>query len=470
MGRTLRVGNAAGFWGDQPDAPRDLVRAGKLDYLTLEYLAELTLSILAYQKSKNPDSGFVTEVPRVIESIADSLRDQSNLRVVTNGGGMNPQAAAKATSQVLVDQSLGDLKVGCAFGDDLMPSLDDLMAKGETFTNLETGRPLSDVRDRVVSANAYLGAAGIVRSLEEGARIVLTGRVADASLIVGPALFEFGWDWNDWERLARATVAGHLIECGAQSTGGIFSLWDPALIDLANVGYPIAELHEDGNCVITKPLGTGGVVTTRSVAEQLVYEIGDPRHYLTPDVDADFADVELEQVDVDRVAVTNGKGQVAPETLKVSLAYKDGFMVSGTLVIVGRDAVSKAEHTAELIRKRMNRAGIELDRYGYEVIGSGDTIGRVCGEHAQPWDVMLRITARDQHRETLERFVREFAPMVTSGPPGVTGYTGTRPRPHPVFSYWPTTVSRENVSVEHRVATAAQWCESSGLNAEVNHE
>jgi hypothetical protein len=331
--KSIRVGNGAGFWGDNLDAPRRLCEAGRLDYLTLEYLAELTMSILAHQKSRDPSAGWVTDFGEVVGSLVPSLWAQPALKIVTNAGGMNPQGCAAAIARCLVQQGLADIVIGAVSGDDLFPRLDELSRGGESFAHFETGQPIDSIRDRIVSANAYLGAGGIVEALAGGARIVVTGRVADASLTLGPAVHELGWAWRDgdrrhwaqrdWDRLAAATVAGHLIECGAQCTGGMFSAWRPE-ISLSDVVYPIAEISDDGRVVITKPPNSGGTVNVETVAEQLVYEIGDPAHYLTPDVDTDFSHVRLSQVGTDRVEVSHAKGAPPPETLKVSLAYQAG--------------------------------------------------------------------------------------------------------------------------------------------------
>ncbi len=462
--KTIRIGNAAGFWGDNTDAPRRLAESGSLDYLTLEYLAELTLSILAHLKSKNPDAGFVTECPNVVRSLVPSFKTQTNLRLVTNGGGMNPVGCAKAVAAVLAGEGLGHIKVAACSGDDVFAGMPDHIAAGEPFTHFETGEDLvSDGSPKVniASANAYLGAAGIVEALAAGAQIVLTGRIADASLVTGPAMHEFGWDWDDWEKLGGATVAGHLIECGAQSTGGIYSRWSEQL-DLSNVGYPIAEMNEDGTCVITKPVGTGGVVNTETVAEQLIYEIGDPRRYMTPDVVADFSNVTLQQQGDDRVFVSNGTGTAAPETYKVSMAYKDGYAGSGMIVVAGPNAIAKAKQSGELIRQRVREAGFELAHYNYELLGAGGSLDGMNLGTGEPWEVVLRVAARDPNRAAIDRMLRELAPLVTSGPPGVTGYTGARSKSHPVLAYWPSTVHRDRLSHEVQTRTAADWIRVSG--------
>lgn len=454
--KTIRVGNGAGFWGDNLDAPRLLCEGGKLDYLTLEYLAELTMSILAHQKSRDPGAGWVTDFGDVIRSLVRELRAQPGLKIVTNAGGMNPQGCAVAVSRILAEAGLRDVSVAAVGGDDLLPRLGELARAGESFPHFETGEAIDAIRDRIVSANVYLGAAGIVEALGRQARIVVTGRVADASLTLGPAIHEFGWDWQDWSRLAAATVAGHLIECGAQCTGGMFSEWTPA-VSLADVGYPIAEISADGRVVITKPENSGGVVSVESVGEQLLYEIGDPAHYLTPDVDTDFSRVRLSPEGPDRVEVGHARGSPPPETLKVSIAYQDGFIASSTLVICGRHAETTARAAGAMILERVRRAGVKLARTQVEILGAGDTAPDIVAPEASPWDVVLRVSAADPSRQALERFAREFAPLVTAGPPGVTGYVGGRTKPRPVLAYWPTTVSRSRVRAEVTVRSSKEW-------------
>ena len=464
--RSIRVGNGAGFWGDNLDAPRLLAEKGAIDYLTLEFLAELTLSILAHQRSRDPKAGFVADFLTIVESLVPRLKAQPKLKIVTNAGGMNPQECARQIGAILASAGLGSVRVAAVSGDDLLPRLDQLLADGEPLANLDTGQPPGDVRSKIASANVYLGAWGIVAALKEGARVVITGRVADASLTVGPAVHEFGWSWSDWNRLGSATVAGHLIECGAQVTGGMFSGWQPEL-SLDNLGYPITEISENGTFAITKPAGTGGAVTTETVAEQLVYEIGDPAHYLTPDVDADFSQVRLAQAGADRVEVTGARGHPAPQQLKVSMAYRDGYMAAGTLVVCGESAAAKARAAGELILSRLRAAGVNLARTQIECLGTGDTLPGVWRRRDDALEVVLRVSVHDPAREAVERFVREFSPLVGSGPPGVTGYTGPRPKPYPVFAYWPTTIARERIEPVVEVQTASEWGSAGKIKDEV---
>jgi hypothetical protein len=456
---TLRIGNGAGFLGDNLDAPRLLAEAGELDYLTLEYLAELTMSVLARAREKDPSAGYARDFITVLSSLRKVLSDQPKLRIVTNAGGVNPASCAQAAARSLVQAGLGRTLVGVVSGDDLAPRLAELQAAGCPFANLDTGEPLDRERHSVVSANAYLGAEGIVRALEGGARIVITGRVADASLTVGPAFHEFRWRWEHTDRLAGASVAGHLIECGAQVTGGY--LTEGVGPDLADVGYPIVELAPTGDAVVTKPSGTGGRVDRQTVAAQLVYEIGDPAHYLTPDVDVDFTTVEIEEVGPDRVAVRGAVGGPPPESYKVSLAYRDGFMASGELLVFGRDCVPKARATAEVLLARLRRAGIELQATHVELLGAGEGVPGMATLEAnagwQPREVVLRIAARDPDRAALERFAREFAPLATSGPAGLAGYTAARGEVRPVFAYWPALVPKSLVQPRVDVRPAEEW-------------
>ncbi len=453
--KTIRIGNGAGFLGDNLDAPRRLAESGELHYLTLEYLAELTLSILARLRQRDPELGYASDFVDVLSSLQNVLRSQSKLRIITNAGGMNPISCAHAAAQLLCDAGLSSRSLGVVSGDDLRERMDQLRSSGETLINLDTGQPISQLRQPIVSANAYLGARPIADALSQGADVVITGRVADASLTLGPAAFEFGWSWTDWESLAGASVAGHLIECGAQATGGLSRDWQE--IDLANVGYPIAEIDERGGCVITKRCGTGGRVDRHTIAEQLVYEIGDPTAYITPDVVVDFTGVELNDLEPDRVQVSGAVGKPATDSYKVSLAYQDGFFASGQLLVAGRDCVEKAKACAAMILARVKLAGFELDRTHVECLGAGDGIVNVLPAPRDLREVVLRVAVADQRREAVERFTKEFAPLITSGPPGLAGYAAGRPTVRPVYAYWPTLIPKDLVSPKVEVRSARDW-------------
>ncbi len=444
----MRIGNGCGFWGDNLDAPVVLAEKGGLHYLTLEYLAELTMSILALQKQRDPAAGYASDFLDVLERLAPFLKEQPDLKIVTNAGGMNPAGCAARARSILDKAGLSDRRIGVVTGDDLMPRLDALTAGGWPFANLDTGEPLAAVRSRVVSANAYLGARPLAEALHLGASVVISGRVADASLTLGPAVHEFGWAWDDWDRLAAATVAGHLIECGAQATGGLWCNWQDAP-DLAAVGYPIAEMSEDGSFLLTKPPRTGGAVNRETVSEQLLYEVGDPAAYLTPDVVADFTTVQLSEIGRDVVRVGGAHGKPATDTYKVSIAYRDGWAANGTLVIAGPAAVDKARRCGEIILERLRRVRIEPQHSHVEVIGAGVCVPQPVA--VDPPEVVMRVAVRDDRRAVVERFSKELAPLVTSGPPGVTGYTTGRPAVREVFAYWPTLVPKAAVAAEVRL-------------------
>jgi hypothetical protein len=439
--KRVRIGNGCGFWGDNVDAPQLLAEQGRLDYLTLEYLAELTMSILALQKQRDPEAGYAGDFLDVLERLCPLFKTQPGLKIITNAGGMNPRACSARARSLLEKAGLGDRRVAVVSGDDLLPRLDALLAVGHAFTNLDTGEPLASVRSRVVSANAYLGAWPIADALGRGAAVVVTGRVADASLTLGPAVHEFGWARDDWDRLAAGTVAGHLIECGAQATGGLWCNWTE-VADLAQVGYPIAEMEANGVFRLTKPPHTGGAVNRETVAEQLLYEVGDPAAYLTPDVVADFTSVALTEEGRDVVRIDGARGKPATDSYKVSIAYRDGYTASGTLVIAGPQAVRKARLCGDIILDRLRRAGVAPQHSHVECLGAGECLPLLDPSRPDPPEVVLRVSVRDARRAVVERFTRELAPLVTSGPPGVTGYTTGRPAVREVFAYWPALVAK----------------------------
>jgi hypothetical protein len=448
--KRVRIGNGCGFWGDNLDAPILLAEHGRLDYLTLEYLAELTMSILALQKQRDPQAGYATDFLDVLERLTPILKSQPALKVVTNAGGMNPHGCAARARALLDKAGLQERVLATVAGDDLLPRIDSLHQAGCSLSNLDTTQPLDSVRSRLVSANAYLGSEPIVRALEQGASIVITGRVADACLTVAPAVYEFGWPLDDWDRLAAATVAGHLIECGAQATGGLWCNWHE-LNDLAGVGYPLVEIEADGAFTITKPAGTGGAVNRETVTEQLLYEVGDPAAYLTPDVAADFTSVSLNETARDVVRVEHARGKPATDTYKVSIAYRDGYTASGTLVLAGPEAARKARLCGEILLQRLRRAGVDPQRSHIECLGTGDCVPEVAPSNADAPEAVLRVAVHDSRRAVVERFTKEFAPLVTSGPPGVTGYTTGRPAVREVFAYWPALVPKRLVTAEVRI-------------------
>ncbi len=443
------IGNAQGFWGDSDAAPARLVsHQPDLDYLTLDYLAEVSMSILASQKERDSTAGYARDFVDAVRSLLPLWRKGSKVRVITNAGGLNPDGCARACAELLRQAGLPPMKVGIVTGDDVLQLLRE-DAGSKAFANLETQEPVGRISQSLVTANAYLGAQPIVEALRAGADLVITGRVADPSLTVAPCVAEFGWDFNDHDRIAGATVAGHLIECGTQVTGGISTDW-LTMPDPADMGFPLVEVNADGSCVVTKPRQSGGAVNERTVKEQLLYEIGDPDNYLSPDVTVSFLSLQLREEGKHRVRVSGAKGRPATSSYKVSASYHDGFWAQGTLTIFGRGAVAKARRCGEIILRRVRAAGYELQRSSVECVGAGACMPGLLDQsvEAELLETVLRVTVADPRREAVERFAQELSPLITSGPQGITGYAAGRPRVHPGFGYWPCLVDKARVKPE----------------------
>jgi hypothetical protein len=448
MARSVRIGNALGFWGDRISAAEELLAAEPdLDYLTLDFLAEVSMSILAIERSRDPNAGWPRDVVEVIRSLAPYWRDGGQCRLITNAGGLNPMACARRCQQVLAENGCLDRSIIVISGDDVLDQLRNREDDARLFANLDTGEALDSVRDRLVTANAYLGAQLIAEALAKGADIVITGRVADPSLTVAACAHFHGWKWNDWNRLAGATVAGHLIECGTQVSGGISTDW-LALPHVENIGFPIVEVADDGSAVVTKPANSGGRVSEQTVKEQLVYEIGDPGAYLSPDVSVSFLSLQVEEESPDRIRVSGATGRPAPSTYKVSATYQDGFRAQGNLTIYGANVVAKARRAGEAVLKRLRSDGVTFQESIVECLGAGACHPLGFDEQIAPQlrETVLRIAVADESREAVEQFTRELMPLVTAGPQGTTGYADGRPRVHPVFRYWPCLIERDDVS------------------------
>ena len=443
---TVRIASGQGFWGDWLEAPVRQVEGGPIDYLMMDYLAEVTMSILQKQKARNPSLGYARDVVPLLERILPRLVERG-IRVTTNAGGVNPEACAAAIVEAARRLGLGGkLKVGVVTGDDILPRLDELLAKGIPLADMDTGRLLSEIRSGVLSANAYLGAWPVVKALAEGAQVVVTGRVTDTGLTLAPLIHRFGWGAEAWDLLAAGTIAGHIIECGAQCSGGNYLAGWPAVAGLEDVGYPIVEAEPDGSFTVTKHPGTGGAVTVASVTEQLVYEMGDPREYITPDCVADFTTIHLEQGGPDRVHVSGIRGRPATEFLKVSIAYAAGFKAVGTLVYAWPDALAKAREADRVLRARMERLGLKFDEVLTEFVGYNATHGPLAGAPSPDLpEVQLRVGVRSLERAPVERFTRELAPLILNGPPSVTGFAGGRPKVEEIVAYWPALVPKREI-------------------------
>ena len=438
----IRIANGQAFWGDSLEAPIEQLRRGPIDYLTLDYLAEVTMSILQKQRSRDPRAGYARDF---VEMLARGMRDvvERGIKVVANAGGVNPEACREAVAEVARRGGFaGRLKIGVVAGDDLMTRLDELLASGIEMRNLDTGEPLEKIRPQVQSANVYFGAAPIAEALAGGAQIVITGRTTDTGLVLGPMMQAFTWARDDWNRLAAGTVAGHTVECGAQCTGGNCQVDWEQIPDFAGIGYPIVEAEPDGSFVITKHAGTGGRVTVASVKEQLLYELGDPQRYITPDCIADFTTIQLEQAGPDRVRFTGIRGLPATGTYKVSISYSAGFKAVGTLVYAWPEAYKKAQAADRVLRERLDRLGLRFDRTHTEYVGMNACHGPLSG-HPPPDipEVVLRIAVASADRRPVERFTKELAPLALNGPPTVTGLGG-RPKVEEMVAYWPALIPK----------------------------
>lgn len=440
---SLKIGNAQAFWGDSPGAAARLIQQQPdLDFLTLDYLAEVSMSILAIQREKDPRAGFARDFLEVVQSLVPFWKEGFSFKLVTNAGGLNPKGCAEACSEIM-QKAKCPLKIGFVAGDDVLTLLKN-DPQNLLFNNLESHEALQTILSSLVTANAYFGAKPIVNLLDLGADIIITGRTADPSLTVAPCVWHYKWAWNNYNRIAGATVAGHLIECGTQVTGGISTNWLD-IPDKANIGFPFVELFEDGSFVITKPNETGGEVTEETVKEQLLYEIGDPDCYLSPDATVSFLNLSLEKEGSDRIFLQGAVGSPPPASYKVSATFRDGFKSEGILGIFGPKAVEKARLCGEIILQKVRSAGYEIERSWIECLGNLDVAPGVFSKQDLK-ECILRVCVEDSREEAIKCFTKEIAPMVTSGPQGVFGYTSGRPKIRPVFGYWPCLIEVEKVA------------------------
>ena len=447
MKQLIRIAAGQGFWGDLLEAPVRQVEEGPIDYLMLDYLAEVTMSIMQKQRARDSSAGYAKDFVPLMKRILPACVER-NIRVTANAGGVNVQGCANAVQTVARELGLGGkLRIGLVMGDDIMERLDDFLERGIELRNMDTGDPLSQVRDRIQSANVYLGAWPMVQALAQGAQVVITGRATDTGLTLAPMIYEFGWRSDDWDRLAAGTIAGHIIECGAQASGGNCQYDWRNIPNLANVGFPIAEASANGTFVITKHEGTGGRVNIPAIREQLVYEMGDPHEYITPDCVADFTTIQLEDDGTDRVRVFGIKGRPATEFLKVSISYSAGYKAVGTLVYAWPDAYEKAKAADKILRERLDRLGLRFDQILTEFVGANATHGPLGGDPPRDIaEVQLRVGVRGSDRNAVERFTKEIAPLILTGPPAVTGFAGGRPKVEEIVAYWPALIPRKEIT------------------------
>lgn len=447
MKESVRVAAGQGFWGDLLDAPVRQVEGGPIDYLMLDYLAEVTMSIMQKQKARDPNAGYAKDFIPLMRRILSTCVER-DIRVTANAGGVNVRGCANAVRDVARELGLaGKLRIGIVTGDDILTRLDEFVGRGIELRNMDTGEPLSSVLDRIQSANVYLGAWPMVDALKQDARVVITGRATDTGLTLAPLINEFGWGATDWDLLSAGTIAGHIIECGAQCSGGNCQYDWQSIPDLANVGFPIAEAKPDGTFIITKHDNTGGRVNVQSVKEQLVYEMGDPHEYITPDCVADFTTIHLDDAGPNRVRVFGVKGRPATEFLKVSISYSAGFKAVGTLVYAWPDAYAKAQAADKILRQRLDRLELKFDQVLTEFVGVNATHGPLSGPpQSDIPEVQLRVGVRGSVKSDIERFTKELAPLILTGPPAVTGFAGGRPKVEEIVAYWPALIPKEEIN------------------------
>ena len=448
----IRIASGQGFWGDLIDAPYNQVTKGDIDYLVMDYLAEVTMSILQKQKMRNPNLGYAKDVPELMKRILP-ICIEKGIKIITNGGGVNPVACADAILDIAMRINVKELKIAVVLGDDILERIDEINNAGCELNNMETGESLKAYQDKILSANVYFGAFPIVEALQKGADIVITGRTTDTGLTLAPMIYELNWSKDNLNLMAAGTVAGHILECGAQSSGGNFSGDWKSITNMAEIGFPIAEAYPNGDVIITKHDGTGGKVSFETVAEQLVYEIGDPASYITPDCVADFSSIKLEDLGSDRVRVFDVKGKPATDFYKVSCSYADGYSSVGTLTYSWPEALTKAKAADQILRQRLNNLNLQFDEINTEFVGFNATHGPLSVEIDEDKinEIMLRFSVRSRDFASVQRFGFEIAPLILTGPPSVTGFAGGRPRPKEVIAYWPALIPKILVEPQVRI-------------------
>lgn len=447
MKEMIKIAAGQGFWGDLIEAPYWQVTEGDVDYLVMDYLAEVTMSILQKQKEKNPELGYARDIPDLMKRILPVCK-QKGIKVITNGGGVNPVACANAIFNVARSLNINGLKIGVVTGDNIKPNILEVIASGGTLANMETGESIEGILPDLLSANVYFGAAPIVEALKMGADIVITGRTTDTGLTLAPMIYEFGWSFDNFDLMAAGTVAGHILECGAQATGGNFlGDWEQ-VPNFEKVGFPICEAYPSGEFVITKHEALGGMVTVETVSEQLLYEIGNPVEYITPDCVADFTSIQIKQQGPNRVYINGIKGLPATKFYKVSCAYKSGYSAMATLTYSWPQALTKAKKADSILRGRLNALGCTFDEMRTEFAGYNACHGPLAKsfEEDDINEVVLRIGVRSSDFASVERFGKEIAPLILTGPPSVTGFAGGRPKPSEVAAYWPALLPKELVT------------------------
>jgi len=435
----IRIANGQGFWGDWLEAPVRLVEQGPIDYLALDYLAEITMSILQKQRQADPSLGYARDFPPLIARIARPIRERG-VTVIANAGGVNPLACAREVVRLAPG-----LKVAVVLGDDVFARLDEFLAKGYRMRDMDTGESIASIRLQILSANAYIGAFPLAEALATGAHVVIAGRSTDTALTLAPMVQRFGWQPDDFDKLAAGTIAGHIIECGAQCSGGNCQVDWQTIPNMADIGYPIIEAEPDGSFCVTKHPAAGGRVSTHTVKEQLLYELGDPKNYITPDCVADFTSIHLEDIGPDCVRVSAIRGGPRPPSLKLSISYTSGWKAIGTLVYSWPQALEKARAADRIVRQRLESLGLDFDEIHTEYFGVNACLGPAAPANPDPPEVQVRIGVRGPDRKTVDRFTRELIPLVLNGPPGATGFGEGRPPVREIVAYWSALIPREEI-------------------------
>ena len=445
MKKTINIANGQGFWGDSIDAPKKLINNKNLDYLTLDYLAEVTMAIMQKQYHKNPDRGYAHDFVEFASGSVNQILE-NNIKIITNAGGVNPYACAERIKSKTNNQ----LNIAVVEGDNIIDKIDEYIDSGVNFDNLDNGKDILDIRDKICSANIYIDSFVVAEALRHNPNIVLGGRITDPGLVVGPCLHEFGWEKKDYNKIAAATVAGHILECGAQCTGGNHSRWWE-IDSFVDIGYPIVSISDSALFDIHKDPKSGGLINKLTVTEQLLYEMGDPRRYLSPDVTVDFTSINLEDSNNNKVSVSNVKGMPPTDTYKVAVNYISGYKANGKLTVTAPYAKEKATKIGQVIIDRLKSNGVIFDDYKIDYIGYNSCSAESLPVNDSSNEITVSISVKDKVRDKIERFAKEIAPLITNGPPGITGFAGGRPKVQEVISYWPTLISKDIVKTNVRM-------------------
>ncbi len=436
----IRIANAGGFWGDDLGAFKRQISGGDLDYITADYLAEITMSILKKQQNKNPELGYVTDFIDQMVEIAPDIR-KKGVKIITNAGGINPIGCGKKLQEELKKIGI-HLKIVVISGDDIIEDLDCFYQSGIAFKNMETDEDFDSIKNKVQSANVYLGIPPLIKALEQNADIIIAGRVTDTSITMAPMVYEFDWKLNDWDKLASGLIAGHIIECGAQGSGGNYTDWEK-VENWNNFGYPIVEVYPDSTFIVTKHDNTGGLINEGSIKEQLLYEMGNPKFYISPDVVVDFTSIQLNEIGINQVKVSGIKGMESTQFLKVSMAYENGYTSSGSIIISNNEALKKAKLFEKIFWERLN---IRFEKQDTSYVGYNSCHKDLVASHI-PNEILLRFSVYDNDKSKLIKFGKSLAPLILSGPPGVAVTSG-RPRIHTVMSYWPALIHKLKINAK----------------------